>query len=134
MKTLLRNSLTYAFALFILTQIFPGVQVLGGNETYLIGGAVLAILFKVLKPILSIFSLPLNLLTFGTFSILVNVLILYLTTVLVPNISISAFTFPGLSIAGFIIPSFYLNTLFAYIASSALIVFLFSIVSWLIKR
>src|SRR3989338_5484897 len=95
MKTILRNTATYGLGLFFLSLINEGLIIQGGFNTYVIGGLVLCLLFMIVKPILKILSLPLNLVTLGLFSFLTNTIILYLATILVPQIKISSFTFSG---------------------------------------
>lgn len=133
MKSLLRETLTNAFSLFILTQILSGIKVGGGYETYLLAGLVLSILYKVLKPILSLISLPLNILTLGATSFFINILIFYISTSIIPNVSINPFIFQGANFAGFIIPRMYLNSFFAYAAAAFLQSLMVSLLSWLRK-
>ncbi len=133
MKSLLRGVLFNAFSLFVLTQIFAGVRVTGGFGTYLIAGAVLTLLYKFLKPVLSLISLPLNLLTLGAVSFLINILLFYLATAIIPEISISAFTFQGANLAGFIIPKIYLNSFMAYAAAAFAQSIIVSFLSWIRK-
>ncbi len=133
MKSFLRNTLFNAFTIFILSQMLPGVKVSGGFFTLILGGIALTLLLLILRPVLNILTLPLNLVTMGFFSFLSNVIIFYLLTVFVTGISITAFTFPGLSYAGFIIPQIYFNTLFAFIAVSFFQSAIFSFLVWLTK-
>lgn len=130
---MLRNTFINALSLYFLTLIFSGVRVTGGITTYIIAGVFLSLMFNFLKPILNIVSLPLNLITMGTFSFLINVLIFYLATTLVGNISIKEFTYLGTSLAGFIIPKITLSTFFAYVAAGLLQSILVSFITWLRK-
>lgn len=134
MKPFFRNCLFNGFSLFFLSQILPGVKITGGFFTYIIGGVALTLLFIILRPILRILSLPLNLVTLGAFSFLTNVIIFYSLTVLVIGITISSFTFPGFSYAGFVIPAVGLNTLFAFIVVAFLQSVCVSFLNWLIER
>lgn len=134
MKSIVRNIAFYALSLFALTQLLAGVKISGGLTIYVIGGAILSIMFLVVKPILSIVTLPLNVITLGTFSFLINAIILYLLTIVVPNISIKGFEFSGFSFAGFIVPKLFLNTFFAFIISSFLLSIFVSFLTWLTKR
>jgi putative membrane protein len=134
MKPFFRNCLFNAFSIFFLSQVLPGVKVSGGLVTYLIGGFALTLLFIFLKPVLHILSLPLNLVTMGAFSFLTNVIIFYLLTVLVMGISISSFTFPGISWAGFVIPAIGLNTLFAFIVVAFFQSLCVSFLNWLTEN
>lgn len=132
MKPFIRNSLFNAFSIFFLSQVLPGVKVDGGILTFLLGGVALTFLFRLLRPILNILSMPLNLVTLGFFSFLTNVIIFYILTILVVGISITSFTFPGISYMGFVIPEIYFNTLFAFILVSFLQSLSVSFLNWLI--
>jgi len=134
MKSIVRNITIYSSSLFLLTQALSGVKVSGGVTTYIIAGAALSLMFVIVKPILSIITLPLNLVTLGTFSFLINAIILYLLTVLVSGISISPFVFKGFSLVGFVIPSISLNTFFAFIVASFFLSIIVGLISWLIKK
>lgn len=134
MKTILRNTATYGLGLFFLGLIDEGLVIQGGVGTYMIGGFALCLLFMIVKPILNILSLPLNLITLGLFSFLTNTIILYLATVFVPQIRITAFTFSGASFSGFIIPSLSFNTFFAFVVSAGLLALIVGFISWLTKR
>ncbi len=133
MKSLARSTFINALSLFFLTQILSGVKVTGGLPTFIFGGLVLSLMFNFLKPLINIVSLPFNLITMGSFSFLINILIFYLATTLVGNISITEFTYPGSSFAGFVIPKITFNTFFAYgIAAFFQSVFV-SFITWLRK-
>lgn len=134
MKKILRNTLINALALFLISLVITGIHISGGLVTFLFGGFALSLLFLILKPILNIIAIPLNLITLGLFSVLTNVIIYYLLTVFVPNISITDFTFQGFSSAGFTIPEVYVNIFFAFIVVSFMQSIIFSFVSWLMKK
>jgi putative membrane protein len=134
MKTILRGIVFYSVALFLTAQILQGVKMTGGLTTYLVGGIVLSILFFLVKPVLGIITLPLNIITLGLFSFVVNAIILYLLTIFVPNISITAFKFSGFSFLGFVAPQFSINNFFAFITASILISFIVGFLKWLIKK
>ncbi len=134
MKGLLRNTLYNAFAIFFISQVLPGVKVYGGLPTFILGGLALTLLLMLLKPALNILALPLNLVTLGMFSFVVNIIIFYLLTVFVVGITISSFTFPGVNYAGFVIPQIYINTLFAFIFVAFLQSAIVSFLSWLMQK
>lgn len=134
MKSFFRNILFNSFSIYLISQVLPGVNVSGGFFTYIFGGFALTLLLILLKPILNLLTLPLNVVTLGMFSFLTNVIIFYLLTILVMGISITAFTFSGISYAGFIIPKIYFNTLFAFILVSFLQSLIVSFLSWLTKN
>ena len=133
MKTILRSIGIYLLALYFIPQLVPGFTINGGFTTLFIGSIVLAIMFLVLKPILNIISFPINMLTLGLFSILTNALILYLLTILVPNITVQPFTYPRSNLYGFITPTITFNTFWAYTFSAFILSCINSIIRWLIE-
>lgn len=134
MRALIRNTAIYAFSLSLFPQLFAGVNISGGLTTILAAGLLLTILFWILRPILNILLLPLNILTFGAFSFITNVVIVYLLTVFLPRISIEAFIFPGASFTGFVIPRIEFNTFFAYIVVTVVFSAIVSGIQWLIDK
>lgn len=123
-----------ALSLFLLTLAFPGVQVQGGILVFIIGGFILSLVSIFIKPIINIVSLPLNLVSLGLFSFISNGLILYGLTVIIPQISVKAFTYPGFSSAGFIIPRLHMNTLIAFIVTAGMLAVLDAFMSWITKK
>lgn len=134
MKGILRNTVFNGISLFILSQTLAGVKISGGIETLVLSGFILSILFVVIKPILNLFSLPLNIVTLGLFSFFSNSILLYLLTVFVPSVSIMPFTFNGFSFAGFIIPVIHFNTVYAFVVAAALLSLIINFFHWLIKK
>lgn len=110
-----------------------GLQIHGGIIVYVIGGLVLTLMLLILKPIINIISIPLNIATLGLFSLLTNLLILYLLTVFVPNITISPFHFPGFSFFGFVIPTFGLGLFGAYLFIATGLAILSSVFRWSVE-
>lgn len=115
MKGILRSIAFNTFSLFFLTQLFTGIRILGGLPELVLCGVVLSLLSFVLKPILSIIAFPLNAITFGAFSIVINAIVLYALTLVVRQISIHPFLWPGIHIAGFVIPRMQFNTIIAFL-------------------
>lgn len=134
MKPFFRNCLFNAFSIFLLSEILPGVKVSGGLFTFLLGGVALTLLLVLLKPVLNLLALPFNIITLGMFSFISNIIIFYLLTVLVAGISITSFTFPGISYFGFVIPKIYLNTLFAFLIVAFLQSISVSFLNWLMEK
>jgi putative membrane protein len=77
-------------ALWVANALFDGVSIHGG-WAYIIGAAVLGIANAILKPILTILTLPLIILTLGVFYFVINVLMLLLAEWIAPNFSIDGF-------------------------------------------
>lgn len=87
MKILL-NLLLSGIAVFITAYLLPGVDV-DSFVTALIVAVVLGVLNAFLKPILLLLTLPINLLTLGLFTFVINVALVLLATVVVPGFVVS---------------------------------------------
>jgi putative membrane protein len=133
-KSILRGIALNSFALWITSQLVNGLSIKGGVDVILLGGLVLTLMNLLVKPVLSILTLPFNPLTMGLFSWVLNVVIIYLLTVVVSQISITTYTFPGINLNGFALPqmnlsSFQTAILVAFIISAVTNIFL-----WLFRR
>lgn len=77
-------------ALWVADAIWDGVRI-DGWKAYLIGSAVLGIANAVLKPLLTILTLPLIIITLGFFYLLINIAMVALAEWIAPNFSIDGF-------------------------------------------
>ena len=77
-------------ALWAANTIWAGVHI-HGWAAYLIGSAVLGIANAVLKPLLTILTLPLIIITLGFFYLLINIAMIALAEWITPNFSIHGF-------------------------------------------
>lgn len=93
----------------------------GGWQTILFAGFILSLLMLIVAPLLKILFIPINILTFGLLAWLVNVIVMYLLTLVVPEIQISTWAFSGWSWAGFVIPSFKIGYFLSLVVTSLMI-------------
>jgi putative membrane protein len=77
-------------ALWVANALFSGVRI-HGWWAYVIGAAVLAIANSVIKPILTLITLPLIVLTLGFFLLVINIAMIALAEWIAPNFSIDGF-------------------------------------------
>jgi putative membrane protein len=77
-------------ALWAADAIWAGVRI-DGWKAYLIGSAVLGIANAVLKPLLTVLTLPLIIITLGFFYLLINIAMIALAEWIAPNFSIDGF-------------------------------------------
>ena len=124
MKYLLRVFLFNVFALWFTSQVVPGLVVEGSWQTMLFSGLILSLLMLVVAPLLKILFIPINILTFGLFSWFINVIILYLLTIFVPDIQVQAWTFERFEWFGFVIPQFDVSYFISLIISSLTMTFI----------
>jgi putative membrane protein len=97
-KRLARLALAWAInaaALWVAGRLFHGFHI-HGAEAYVIGSAVLGAANAILKPILTLLTLPLVLVTFGLFLLVINIAMLALAAWVTPHFSIHGFwTYAG---------------------------------------
>jgi putative membrane protein len=79
-----------AGALWIANALWDSVSI-HGWEAYLIGALVLGIANAIIKPILTLLTLPLIIVTLGFFYLLINIAMLALAEWIAPNFSIDGF-------------------------------------------
>lgn len=87
---LLVRILVTAVLVMIIAHFMPGVHV-SGFVTSLIVAVVLGLLNIFIKPIIVIFTLPVTILTFGLFLLVINALIILLCTKIVGGFSVDSF-------------------------------------------
>lgn len=92
--------------------LIPGIQTEGGLLTYLIVGLLFGLVNSVIKPVALVVSCPLNIITLGLFTLVVNAAMFALTSWLVQTVA------PLLGLpARFVIEDFWSAFLGAIIAS-----------------
>ena len=79
-------------AAFILTvYLVPGLVVTGGWQTILLAALVWSVIVMVIRPVLKILTLPITILTFGIFSLILNALLFWAMSLIVPGFHITTF-------------------------------------------
>jgi putative membrane protein len=87
---ILINLILSGIAVFIAAYILPGVDV-ENFVTAVIVAVVLGIINAFLKPILLLLTLPINILTLGLFTCVINALLILLTEMIVPGFGVDGF-------------------------------------------
>ena len=82
--------LIYAVAIVITAYLLPGVR-LSGFFAALVTALVLGLVNTFLKPVLLLLTLPLNILTLGLLTFVINALLILLTSSIVPGFSVMGF-------------------------------------------
>jgi putative membrane protein len=92
-----------ALALYIANGLFGGVHI-HGAAAYLVGAVVLAVANAVLKPALALLTLPLILVTFGFFYLVINIGMVALAAWIAPNFTVHGFwTYVGVIVIVWIV-------------------------------
>lgn len=130
MKYFIKTWVFYMVAIWIIKELIPAFIVGGGWIHILIAGGILAILMLFVRPIIKILFIPINFLTLGLISWVVNVLVIYLLTLMAPNVSIIPWVYPGWTWQGFIIPS----TTIPYLATLIIVTFAITFVTQFLEH
>ena len=110
---LLKPIVVTALSLVILAWALPTVSY-GNFTTLIITSIVLLLLQKIARPVLSLLLLPINIVTLGLFSGVLNVLLMWFATAVVP----------GFHIEPMVVFGYHLNYFFSLLVVSFLISFL----------
>ncbi len=89
---LLINLIVNALAVIISAYILPGVKV-DGFLTAVIVAVVLGVVNMFIKPILLLLTLPLNILTLGLFTFVINAFLVLLVSNIVPGFKVEGFLY-----------------------------------------
>ncbi len=110
-----------AVTILLLSWALPTVS-FANVTTLLVASLVLTLLQKVVRPILNLLFLPINLVTLGLFSVVINVALLWLATYLVPGFEIQSMVLAGIE----------LNQFFSLVVISFLISFTQTVVGFVL--
>lgn len=132
MRTLLRYFLINLVSLYTATRLIPGLTYTGGFKSLAIGALAFMLINFIMVPLLKILFLPLNLLTVGLFSWLINVLALYALTTIVSDFQLLPYTFTGLNFGGFNISATELSPFLVAIVASFVIGLITNFLHWLV--
>ncbi len=87
---MLMSLVVNAIAFYVTAYIVPGVKI-AGVESLIVISVVWGILAALLRPILVLLTLPINVLTLGLFTFVINALLLMLMTKIVPGFEVRDF-------------------------------------------
>jgi putative membrane protein len=104
--------LATALGLLVVDLVVPGVTI-DNFPAALVAAIVIGLVNSLIRPILSMLSLPLNLVTLGGFSLVVNGVCFWLASILVPGFSMNGLLAFILAPVTLSFASTFLNTYFA---------------------
>ncbi|HVM62002.1 MAG TPA: phage holin family protein [Verrucomicrobiae bacterium] len=97
-----------ALALLVVTSIFQGIH-FDNNQAMIAAAVVLALVNSYLRPLVVILTLPINILTLGLFTLVINAAMLELVSWLIPAFHIDTFGTAFLAALVISVISFLLN-------------------------
>ena len=133
-KAATRDYLLNLAILWAVMQIFPGLTYVGGFQTLAVGALGLMAMNLIIIPLLKVVFLPLNILTLGIFTWVINVIALYILITILPQIKLVPYFFPGGQFLGVNIPPQNLTVLWVAIIASFMIGFASRFFHWLTSK
>ena len=134
MKIFFRHILINLLVIYLTDLIYPGFSILHDTKTLLSASVIWLLLNKIVKPIIKLLLLPINLITLNLFSWVISLITLFLLQSIVGGITVSAYSFPGLSTGGFVFPAFYVGIFLSYIIASCFLNLIHNFIIWLIRK
>lgn len=133
MKTILRAVFLNLVTLYLVSLFFPGLKIEQSVIVFLSAAIVWTFLNKIIKPLIKLLLLPINLITLGLFSWVVNVLTLFLLQYFIKGVLVTAFVTPGFEFNGFVIPTLHFSLFLSFILTSIVLHLTHMIVVWLVR-
>lgn len=100
-----------SFALFFVMKLVPGIRI-DSFQDLLVGSLVIGLLNTFLRPIVTLLTLPVTLLTLGLFTLVINGFMFFLAANLVTGFHVTGFFSSFVAAFFFSLFSFLLNLLF----------------------
>lgn len=123
MRHYLKTFIIAALSFYLVITLIPTIN-LGTdpqNWAIVVGGVILTSI--IIQPIFSIVLLPINILTFGLLSLILNIALLWAYIKFLPGFTISAYNFTGANIQGFIVPPANMNQIETLVVAAIILTF-----------
>lgn len=124
MRHYLKSVLITIASFYITKSLIPTIDVGPEPKNYALVLLGLWLISQVINPIFSLVLLPINIITFGLLSFLVNVAFIFALVNFLPSFTVATYNFPGASIEGIILPPISFNEVTTIILVAAVITFL----------
>lgn len=123
MRHLIKSFIITAATLYLTYSLVPTINFgLDIKNIALFAGGIWVI-SQLINPIFSVVLLPINLLTFGLLSYILNIAFVFALINFLPGFSVSAYNFPGANIDGLILPQINFNQMGTILVVALIITF-----------
>ena len=119
-KSFIRDFTFFLAILYLLSNLSPALTVTGPFQNYVIAASILTIAHNLIKPILSILTFPMAMLSLGLFTYILSALILFGITQVFGAVNVFGFNTSDLKIP-FNLPSIYIPKPLSYLVLSVII-------------
>lgn len=134
LRLLLRTIAINMLSVYFASQILSGViTYVGGYQTLLMAALAIAAVNLVVRPVVNVLLLPIHLVTLGAFRWIANIVTLYLVTLVIPNLQIHSFIFPGLNLTYLVIPAVRFSAFGSFAVATFTLTLTFHLIYWLLQ-
>lgn len=131
MKSLIKTVIFTCLSLYLISRVFPDVQ-FAGLGVLITTGIVLTLLTIIVRPFLKILMLPINIITFGLFAWVINIVVMYFAILIVPGFSIGKMTIPSIALGPLIFPAYTFSKFWSLFVVSLLVSLGNGILGWIL--
>jgi len=131
MRKLIKQVLFSSISLYVVSYLFPQVKI-SNIPTLIIAAFVFTIFSWFVKPVLKILFLPVNLITFGLFSWVIQIIVLYLVVLVVPGFVIGEIQIPAFELGPFLFSSYTLSKFWSLFFVSFFMGFANGLLAWIL--
>lgn len=121
MRHYVKSILITIASIYITYLVVPTISLGTDPKNILLFAGGLWIISQIINPIFSLVLLPVNIITFGFVSLLLNVAFVFALLNFLPGFSVSAYNFPGANVQGVILPPMAFNQITTIILVAAII-------------
>lgn len=90
MQIMILKWIVFALVIMFVSWLTPGLEI-DGFVTAMIAAVVIALINAFIKPVLMLLALPINLLTLGIFTLVINAILFMFAAYLVPGVEVNGF-------------------------------------------
>lgn len=132
MRYLLKKYLVYFLSIYFLSEANLGLQVYSSWNGYLLAAIILLIIL-LFKPLIDVLLFPIHLLTLNLTSWLIYIILIYLWSVITPNIKFQAFNLSKITLGSLSMDQIMIPYWVSVIIMSLSLVIIIKIFDWILK-
>lgn len=133
MKSILKTYIINTSSIYLLTIFIPAVTIKGGFETLLYASLILSILNNLISPVINIIMFPINLLTLNITAWILNIVMIYVWTLIVRSVIISSWSVSSFRLGPLFISPFILDPWQVLITAAVVLIILIKIIGYIMK-
>ena len=134
MKSIVKNVLSCFLAIGCLPLILPeGFNIENPPLVFLKAIIILILIFPILSRVLKVLMLPLSFLTLGLINLLQSVILFYILTLLIPEITLASQSYEAFSILGLNFSSVTLSRFQSYFVAAVTFTLAYKFFSWIVN-